>query len=83
MKQLPDRIDESLIVVIAHPLDVSVVALDPLVQFLHELLVLVPIVDSSATKKKKKEHQSRDELEVSPRYSSEALRYLMTRPTLL
>lgn len=51
LQELPNGIDKSLIVMIAHPLDVLVVSLDAIVELLHELLMFVAIVDRSATQK--------------------------------
>nr|CAD7392522.1 unnamed protein product [Timema cristinae] len=49
LQQFPDGVDEALVVVVAHPLDVLVMTLDARVQALHELLMFVPIVDGSTT----------------------------------
>lgn len=58
LQELPDRVDESLVVVIAHPLDVLIVSLDTIIQLLHELLVLVAIVDRSAIQTIRESNQS-------------------------
>lgn len=51
LQELPNRIDKSLVVMIAHPFDVLVVSFDTVVKLLHKLLMLVAIVNRSVTHK--------------------------------
>ena len=43
--QLADGLDEALVVLVAHPLDVPVVVLDAVTQTLKEVLLLLPIIE--------------------------------------